>query len=164
MAIRKMLKWVLVGRPEGYRARLRRRVESCVAGEVSPEPVSEVVAEPAVSETVEAADVPSLDGFDDVMSADELADGEVVEVAVGDDVVAISKVDGVHHVVDNICPHAGGPLGDGDMEEHDVVCPYHGWAFDVRTGECNVAPDMAISVHEVQVSGGRVYVRVGAPA
>jgi nitrite reductase/ring-hydroxylating ferredoxin subunit len=102
-------------------------------------------------------------GFEDVMSDDELSDGEVVEIAVGHEVLAISKVDGVHYAVDNICPHAGGPLGDGDMEDFDVVCPYHGWAFDVRTGECNVAPDMGIATHEVRVINGRVCVR-DAPA
>jgi nitrite reductase/ring-hydroxylating ferredoxin subunit len=50
--------------------------------------------------------------------------------------IALFNVDGTFYAIDNTCPHAGGPLGEGQMRQSAVVeCPWHGWRFDVRTGQ-----------------------------
>lgn len=41
----------------------------------------------------------------------------------------------------DICPHKGAPLSAGEFGDGMVVCPLHGWEFDVRTGECVSMPD-----------------------
>lgn len=52
----------------------------------------------------------------------------------GDMVLALFRVEGRVYAVANACPHKGGPLGEGKLEGHTVICPWHGWTWDVRTG------------------------------
>lgn len=39
-------------------------------------------------------------------------------------------------VAESICPHSGGPLYQGDIEDGHLICPYHAYRFDLRTGAC----------------------------
>lgn len=48
--------------------------------------------------------------------------------------IAFYNVDGTFYAVDNTCPHAGGPLGEGKLTEGIVECPWHGWRFNIRAG------------------------------
>jgi nitrite reductase/ring-hydroxylating ferredoxin subunit len=61
--------------------------------------------------------------------------------------------EGRYHALSGACPHEDGPLGQGALLGARVVCPWHGFDFDVRTGVCGVAPDLAVSVYPVQASG-----------
>jgi nitrite reductase/ring-hydroxylating ferredoxin subunit len=74
----------------------------------------------------------------------------------------LARVGGQLHALDSVCPHAGGPLGDGDLDDDAVVCPYHGWAFDLRTGACAVDPSLIVPVHHVveDVDGALVRLRL----
>lgn len=53
--------------------------------------------------------------------------------------VAIFCVEGQWYAIDNSCPHEGGPLGEGELEGDIVTCPWHGWQFNVKTGQGNNA-------------------------
>jgi nitrite reductase/ring-hydroxylating ferredoxin subunit len=57
-----------------------------------------------------------------------------------------------------VCPHEDGPLADGWIEAGAVVCPWHGFDFDLATGECRVDRDLAISVYPARVNGSAVEV------
>ena len=50
--------------------------------------------------------------------------------------LAISNVNGEYYATDNFCPHRGAALTDGALRGHVIECGWHGWQFDVRTGEC----------------------------
>jgi len=50
--------------------------------------------------------------------------------------IAIYNVNGEYYAIENFCPHRGAPLSEGVMCGHIVECGWHGWQFDVRTGEC----------------------------
>lgn len=91
-------------------------------------------------------------------AADALAPGEVAEFLVGDAPVALANVAGTYHALSNTCPHAGGPIGDGEVDGDQVVCPLHGWRFDVRTGASDIAPGIGLTVHRARVASGRVWV------
>ena len=52
------------------------------------------------------------------------------------DELAICNVNGEYYATDNFCPHRGAPLTDGAISGHIIECGWHGWQFDVRTGEC----------------------------
>jgi nitrite reductase (NADH) small subunit len=69
-----------------------------------------------------------------VQMLSESAPGTVTQVEVCSAPYAICNVNGTLYCVDGHCPHAGGPLGQGDLEGHSLVCPWHGWQFDCRTG------------------------------
>ncbi|MBX3441188.1 MAG: Rieske (2Fe-2S) protein [Planctomyces sp.] len=62
------------------------------------------------------------------------------EFVVGDRIVAVFNVDGTLHALDGICPHAGGPLAKGCLTGTVVTCPWHGWQFDVVTGQHQLTP------------------------
>ncbi|MBI1903116.1 MAG: Rieske 2Fe-2S domain-containing protein [Planctomycetia bacterium] len=65
----------------------------------------------------------------------ELPPGQCRPVMAGDLEVAVFNVDGQFYVLKNECPHAGGPLGEGFLEGPVVTCPWHGWQFDVTSGQ-----------------------------
>jgi len=90
----------------------------------------------------------------------ELTPGVGKEVEHGGRVYALFNVGGVVSAVDGLCPHQGGPIADGEVEGTCVTCPWHGWAFDVRTGATTVNKRMKIDVFEVKVEGGDVLVAV----
>lgn len=80
-------------------------------------------------------------------------------VTVEDRELAVFRTESGWHAIDNSCPHAGAPLSDGDLDdEGHVWCVWHGWAFDLRTGACEVAPETPVGVHHVRVADGRVLV------
>ena len=49
---------------------------------------------------------------------------------------ALYNVNGQFYATENFCPHKGAPLAEGILCEHVIECDWHGWQFDVRTGEC----------------------------
>ena len=74
--------------------------------------------------------------------------------------LAVFNVDGIFHAIDNTCVHRGGPLGEGDLEGSVVTCPWHGWEFNVTTGECVNNPSAKVVVYQVQVEGADVKVLI----
>lgn len=75
------------------------------------------------------------------ITAIPVGEGRTIEVA-GERVAIFNARDGQVHAVQATCPHRGGPLADGLFGETTVVCPLHGWKFNVSTGEC-VGPPTA---------------------
>lgn len=84
-------------------------------------------------------------------------EGEVCEMAGGR--LCVTRVNGEIAVLDNVCPHSEGPLGQGMVEDGRVVCPYHGWAFDVKTGAASHAPDEKVRIYEAVIKDGELLVR-----
>lgn len=72
--------------------------------------------------------------------------------------LAVFNVDGTFHAIDNTCVHRGGPLGEGEAEGTVVTCPWHGWQFDMTTGECTKNPSAKVTVYPVKVEGTDVKV------
>jgi len=67
--------------------------------------------------------------------AGDIAPGTCKAFFVGRYDVAVFNVGGKLFALENSCPHQGGPLSDGWLEESVVTCPWHGWCFNVRTGK-----------------------------
>ena len=70
-----------------------------------------------------------------VLAEDELPEGRVTTVAAGLKSVALVHYDGKFSALDNHCPHQGGPLGEGSIEDGMLRCPWHGWDFHPLTGK-----------------------------
>lgn len=97
------------------------------------------------------------------LDADELPDGRVTSVTIGAQTVCLTHYEGQYAALDNRCPHQGGPLGEGSIENGLLRCPWHGWDFCPLTGK---APgyDDGVEVYPVEVRDDGVYVGLEAEA
>jgi len=92
-----------------------------------------------------------------VLALSELPSGKGVLVAVnGHDVVVFRKGDEIL-AIGNDCPHQGGSLCDGWVEGEIVICPVHGWEFDMRSGACMTVPGESLPRYTASVEDGAVY-------
>jgi len=86
--------------------------------------------------------------------------GEVAEFTVQGRAVCVANVDGAIAVLDGVCPHEGGPLGEGLIEEGRVVCPWHGYSFDARTGACEQDANLKAQILEAVVENGELNAKL----
>lgn len=82
----------------------------------------------------------------------------VVEVA-GDPIAVVHAEDGELYALTNVCPHSGGPLGDGKVEGDSIYCPWHGYQFELETGAHAQGLPLEAETYGVEVDGGQVFVR-----
>jgi nitrite reductase/ring-hydroxylating ferredoxin subunit len=95
------------------------------------------------------------------LALSELSPGQCVEVSVAGKPVALYNVEGAVYATSNTCIHRGGPLGQGALDGPVVLCPWHAWSWDVRTGENTANPELKIATYPVKVEDGQVLVQVG---
>lgn len=96
-----------------------------------------------------------------VASASELPRGSSKLVEANGQAVALFNVDGEYFAIDDACPHAGGPLNEGDLDGNVVTCPWHGAQFDVTTGKVLCAPARSdVAYYPVTVVGDDVLVEL----
>src|SRR6266705_2966943 len=81
-------------------------------------------------------------------------------VVCGDKVVCIANVNGTISAMDNVCLHRGGPLGQGMIEGSKLVCPWHGWQWDPKTGEAAHNPSAKVAVYPLKIESGDVLVEI----
>jgi nitrite reductase (NADH) small subunit len=84
----------------------------------------------------------------------ELPPGRMAEVNHGAKTYVVCNVDGKLYAVEGICPHRGAALAQGALHEHTIVCPWHAWEFDCRTGmgDCD-----NIATVPVTIDNGCIY-------
>jgi nitrite reductase (NADH) small subunit len=80
-----------------------------------------------------------------------VGEGRVFRVA-GRDVAVFRCRSGEVHATSAECPHRGGPLADGLVGNGSVICPLHGFAFDLRTGEAKGHTCERLTTYHVEVS------------
>jgi nitrite reductase (NADH) small subunit len=85
---------------------------------------------------------------------------EAKEFSCGDKTICIANVNGSFSAMDNVCPHRGGPLGQGMIEGSKVVCPWHGWAWDVKTGVAEQDSKMGVAVYALKIEDDGVEVQL----
>lgn len=84
----------------------------------------------------------------------------VTEVDTGSSTYAVVNVAGKLHCLDGLCPHAGGPLGQGTLNGNVLVCPWHGWEFDCSTGANDLDEDLRLATFPVVVQGDEILIEV----
>lgn len=86
--------------------------------------------------------------------------GEAREFICGSQTLCIANMNGEYSALDNVCPHRGGPLGQGVIEGDKLVCPWHGWQFHPQTGAYGPADDK-VKTYPLKVEGDDVWVELG---
>ncbi len=83
---------------------------------------------------------------------------KVIEVA--GKTLALCNVDGKFYAMDNTCLHRGGPIGEGSIDGTTVTCPWHGWQYDITTGQATMNPSAKLTCYETKVEGDDVLVSI----
>jgi nitrite reductase/ring-hydroxylating ferredoxin subunit len=99
--------------------------------------------------------------FTKVAAVADVPVGTARQVTVNGRTVALFNVNGTFYALDDTCPHAGGPLSEGDVEGEEVTCPWHAARFDLTTGK-NLCPParQGVPAYPVQVVGDEVQIDV----
>jgi 3-phenylpropionate/trans-cinnamate dioxygenase ferredoxin component len=93
----------------------------------------------------------------EIAPVSELPNGERLFVEVGGKALVIFNIAGQFFAIGDVCSHDDGPLGDGDLEGFNIVCPRHGGEFDVQTGKAMQMPAVVdIPAYPVKVVDGMI--------
>lgn len=88
------------------------------------------------------------------------AEGEAREFEINGKVICVANLSGTITAMDNVCLHMGGPLGQGYIEGNKVVCPWHGWEYDPKTGQLEDDPKTRLAVYPIKFENGEVFVEI----
>ncbi|MEH2009960.1 FAD-dependent oxidoreductase [Nostoc sp.] len=96
-----------------------------------------------------------------VANINDLNDGEMRQVAVGETEILLTRLDGKFHAVGAHCSHYKAPLAEGVLSGHHVVCPWHNAYFDVTSGDQLEPPGLdSLACYQVRIEGENVIVSV----
>ena len=92
------------------------------------------------------------------LDVDELPEGRVKSVTCAHKTLCMTRFEGKYAALDNKCPHQGGPLGEGSIEQGWLRCPWHGWDFHPLTGKPPGGYDDGVETYLVQEKPDGIYV------
>lgn len=95
-----------------------------------------------------------------VALAAEIAAGRGKVVRDGQRCVAVFNDGGEFFAIDDTCPHQGASLGEGTLHRGWVICPWHSWIFELRTGNCRGVPGVGVTCYPVRRRGDVVEVEL----
>ncbi len=96
-----------------------------------------------------------------VAQTSELSPGKGKVIEAEGKSIALFNVAGTFYALDNTCTHRGGPLGEGELQEDTVECPWHGAHFNVKTGAATGPPaQTGVRSFPVKVEGSDVLVEI----
>ena len=99
--------------------------------------------------------------FLEIAPSTELPNGERLFIEVEGKSIVIFNIADQFFAIADICTHDDGPLGDGDLEGYNIVCPRHGGGFDVRTGKAVQLPVVVdVAAYPVRVEDGMIQVGI----
>lgn len=96
--------------------------------------------------------------FHRIGSAEALRGGEPLGVTVAGQAIAVFVLGDEFIATAGICPHATGPLHEGEVEGRVLTCPWHGWGFNLDTGECEEDPCLHLERFPVRIEGDDILV------
>jgi nitrite reductase/ring-hydroxylating ferredoxin subunit len=95
----------------------------------------------------------------DLCAVDQVAEDEILKVEPADHAaIAVYKIDGTFFATDDLCTHGDASLSEGAIDDGQIICPYHGGTFDIRSGEPTGIPCLIpLRTYPVSIENGRVY-------
>jgi len=100
--------------------------------------------------------------FVEIAPISEVSAGERLFIEAAGRSIVIFNLAGIYYAIGDICSHDNGPVGDGEIEEHEIICPRHGARFDIRTGKATSLPAVVdIPSYPVRVVGDMI--EIGLP-
>ena len=90
----------------------------------------------------------------------DVREGQITAVIVDETPIALTKLNGQVHAFGDVCTHDDGPLAEGHIEDHCVVCPRHGARFDLFTGKPTFPAVTRIPIYETRIEGDEIKVKM----
>jgi 3-phenylpropionate/trans-cinnamate dioxygenase ferredoxin subunit len=100
------------------------------------------------------------DAFVSCLKDSELAEGKMKAVQVKGRPILLARVAGQVYAVSNRCPHMSCQLQGGILNSYIVMCPCHGWKFDVRNGQYQENPQTALTSYRCKSEQGKILVEI----
>ena len=97
--------------------------------------------------------------FERAAAVAELAPGQGKTVQLRGREYALFNLDGEYYALDNECPHRDGPLGDGEIEGDTVLCPWHAWQVNIRTGAV-LHTSQCVAKHACKIENNAVFIEI----
>jgi nitrite reductase/ring-hydroxylating ferredoxin subunit len=96
----------------------------------------------------------------EVADASEIPDGERKLLSIGGRSVGIFHHDGEWYAVRNYCLHRSGPIATGTLDGDVLTCPWHGYQYNVKSGEFLLDPAVKLETYPVEIRDGKVHVQL----
>lgn len=74
--------------------------------------------------------------------------------------IALFHTEAGLRAIDDTCPHAGGPLSEGDFDDATVTCRWHRWRYDLHTGERQDRKGQPVHVYPTRVTDDWIFLVV----
>ena len=104
---------------------------------------------------------PELCEFIEIAAFEDLPDGERLFVDIDRQTIVVFNIAGGLFAIADVCTHDQGPLGDGELEGFEIICPRHGARFDVRNGQVLALPAVVdIPSYPVRVTDGMIEIGI----
>ena len=101
--------------------------------------------------------------FITVGSVEELKMGDRLFIEIDEKPIVILNIAGHYYAIEDVCSHDDGPVGEGNLEGFEIICPRHGARFDVRTGKVLALPAFVdIPAYPVRLVGDQI--EIGIPS
>jgi nitrite reductase/ring-hydroxylating ferredoxin subunit/uncharacterized membrane protein len=110
--------------------------------------------------TIDVSILVRHDGWAAVCDEDALKDGETLRVDRNGDIIALARQAGKVYAFQEFCTHRYGPLSEGKLQGHQVVCPWHRSCFDIRTGKVVEGPaKVDLKTYSTMIQGGKILIK-----
>ncbi len=92
----------------------------------------------------------------------EVQDGKLMHITAGGKEIVVTKLDGNYYAMDNVCSHAGANLHEGELNNNELTCPWHGARWDIKTGNLISFPQKLkpLQSHEISIEKDTLYVEI----
>ncbi len=97
-------------------------------------------------------------GFVEVCTVNEIPENRACIATVSGERVAVFKYDGMVSVISNVCQHQNGPLGEGEIIDGCITCPWHGFQYEPETGASPPPFTEKVPTFNVKIIDGMVFV------
>lgn len=100
--------------------------------------------------------------FIPVATVQDLPNGERLFLEIEDQHIVLFNIAGSYYAIGDVCTHDDGPLGEGEIEDFEIICPRHGARFDIRSGKATLLPAVVdIPAYPVRIVGDQI--EIGLP-
>ena len=78
--------------------------------------------------------------------------------------IAVFKINGEIRAIDGLCKHMKAPLvSSGKLDGAVLTCSWHGWRYNISTGDCLTKPLLALRSYEIEIADGEIFVKLELP-